>query len=79
RPSTSCRRWPATCAPPWAASRTDRPRPEARPERARAEEVLVIGVRRRTAVGKLLMGSAAQRILMDVDCPVLAVKSPPAD
>jgi nucleotide-binding universal stress UspA family protein len=40
-------------------------------------ELLVIGLRRRTAVGKLLMGSAAQRILLEVDCPVLAVKSPP--
>lgn len=40
-------------------------------------ELLVIGLRRRSAVGKLLMGSAAQRILLDVDCPVLAVKSPP--
>ncbi|MGY1821712.1 universal stress protein [Geodermatophilus sp. SYSU D00079] len=42
-------------------------------------ELLVIGLRRRSAVGKLLMGSAAQRILLDVDCPVLAVKSPPRD
>ena len=41
-------------------------------------EVLVIGLRRRTAVGKLLLGSAAQRILLTVDCPVLAVKGPPA-
>lgn len=41
-------------------------------------ELLVIGIRRRTAVGKLLMGSAAQRILLDVECPILAVKSPPA-
>ena len=40
-------------------------------------ERLVIGIRHRSAVGKLLMGSAAQRILLDVDCPVLAVKSPP--
>ena len=40
-------------------------------------ELLVIGIRHRSAVGKLLMGSAAQRILLDVDCPVLAVKSPP--
>ena len=40
-------------------------------------ELLVIGVRRRTPVGKLLMGSAAQRVLLEVDCPVLAVKSPP--
>jgi nucleotide-binding universal stress UspA family protein len=40
-------------------------------------ELLVIGVRRRSPVGKLLMGSAAQRILLDVDCPILAVKNPP--
>ena len=37
--------------------------------------VLVIGLRRRTAVGKLLLGSMAQEILMTVDCPVLAVKA----
>ena len=42
-------------------------------------ELLVIGLRRRSAVGKLLMGSAAQRILLDVDCPVLAVKGPPRE
>jgi nucleotide-binding universal stress UspA family protein len=41
-------------------------------------DLLVIGLRRRSAVGKLLMGSAAQRILLDVDCPVLAVKDAPA-
>ncbi|MPR00421.1 universal stress protein [Modestobacter sp. I12A-02628] len=40
-------------------------------------ELLVIGLRKRSAVGKLLMGSAAQRILLDVDCPILAVKAPP--
>jgi nucleotide-binding universal stress UspA family protein len=42
-------------------------------------ELLVIGLRRRSAVGKLLMGSAAQRILLGVDCPVLAVKGPPQE
>ena len=41
-------------------------------------DLLVIGLRRRTAVGKLLLGSAAQRILLAVECPVLAVKGPPA-
>jgi nucleotide-binding universal stress UspA family protein len=44
-----------------------------------AAELLVIGMRRRSAVGKLLMGSAAQRILLEVDCPVLAVKGPPRE
>ena len=37
-------------------------------------ELIVIGMRRRTPVGKLLLGSTAQRILLDAACPVLAVK-----
>lgn len=44
---------------------------------AHRAELIVIGVRRRTPVGKLIMGSTAQRILLDADCPVLAVKPLP--
>ena len=39
-------------------------------------ELIVIGLRHRSPVGKLLMGSTAQSILLDADCSVLAVKLP---
>lgn len=38
--------------------------------------LIVLGLRRRTPVGKLLLGSIAQRIMLDADCPVLTVKTP---
>ena len=39
-------------------------------------DLVVLGLRRRTPVGKLIMGSTALRVLLGAECAVLAVKPP---
>ncbi len=50
-------------------------------EQARAHEarLIVIGLRRRSAVGKLLLGSTALQVLFEAPCPVLTVKAGTVD
>jgi nucleotide-binding universal stress UspA family protein len=42
-------------------------------------ELLVVGLHRRSPVGKALLGSNAQQILVNSTCPVLAVRAEDAD
>jgi nucleotide-binding universal stress UspA family protein len=38
-------------------------------------ELVVVGMHRRSPVGKAFLGSNAQRVLLDAPCPVLAVRA----
>lgn len=38
-------------------------------------QIIVIGLRKRSAIGKFILGSQAQRILLDVAVPVLTAKA----
>lgn len=42
-------------------------------------DLIVIGMRKRSRVGKLVMGSNAQDILLGAPCPVLSVRAPESD
>jgi nucleotide-binding universal stress UspA family protein len=35
---------------------------------------IIVGVKRRSKVGKLLMGSTAQVVILQASCPVISVK-----
>lgn len=38
--------------------------------------LIIIGLRRRSPVGKLLLGSVSRDLILEADCAVLAVKAP---
>ena len=38
-------------------------------------DLIIIGLRKRSAIGKFILGSQAQRILLEADVPVLTVKA----
>jgi nucleotide-binding universal stress UspA family protein len=45
----------------------------------RGARMLVLGIRKRSPVGKLLLGSSAQQLIMDAGCPVVCVPAAGAE
>jgi nucleotide-binding universal stress UspA family protein len=43
--------------------------------REQQADMIVLGLRRRSRVGKVLFGSTLQEVLLEAECPVLAVKA----
>jgi nucleotide-binding universal stress UspA family protein len=41
-----------------------------------AADLIVIGLRRRSPIGKLFLGSSSQPVILEADCPMVAVKRP---
>jgi nucleotide-binding universal stress UspA family protein len=37
-------------------------------------DLAVLGIRKRTPIGKILLGSTSQRVIMEAECPVVCVK-----
>lgn len=37
-------------------------------------DMVVLGIRKRTPIGKMLLGSTSQRVIMEAPCPVICVK-----
>ena len=70
------RRLPSTSSTAGARTRKTPPTPCSTSSPLGRRPRLVIGVKRRTAVGKALLGSLSQRLLLHSPVPVLAVKLP---
>ena len=64
------------CSTRWSAGVRSASEAVLHEARAESPDLIVIGLRRRSPVGKVVLGSNAQDILLGADCPVLAVKVP---